>query len=122
MKLLLDMNLSPRWCDILRRHGLSCTHWREVGDLHATDATVMQWADEHGCVVVTHDLDFGALLAATQALAPSVIQIRTQDIMPSVMEGLLVGVLRRYERELEAGALIVVDTTKARVRILPLSS
>ena len=121
MKLLLDMNLPPGLCDVLRRHGFSCSHWSDVGDPRATDAAIMQWATRHECVVVTHDLDFGALLAATQACAPSAIQLRTQDIMPAAMENLLVGILRKYEAQLDAGALVVVDPARSRVRVLPLS-
>lgn len=37
----------------------------------------MTWTREHVYVVVTHDLDFSALLAATRAVGPSVIQLHT---------------------------------------------
>lgn len=70
---------------------------------------------------LTHDLDFGAILAATRAAGPSVVQIRAQDVLPSHLEGLLVRILQQYEQTLEAGALIVVNEAKSRVRILPLS-
>ncbi len=42
----------------------------------------MEWAKTNSHIVFTHDLDFGAILAATNAIAPSVIQVRTQDVMP----------------------------------------
>ena len=121
MKILLDMNLSPRWCAVLEKHGLACVHWLQAGDPGAADAALMEWAVRNNHVVLTHDLDFGAILASTQASGPSVIQVRTQDILPSAMEKLLVDVLRRYEGELNAGALIVVDEARSRVRMLPLS-
>jgi len=120
MNLLVDMNLSPAWCPVLRRHGHACTHWSDVGDPGAADAVLMEWARRNGCVVVTHDLDFGAILAATQAEGPSVIQMRTRDVLPAAAEHLLATALARYEAELHAGALIVLDEDKARVRILPL--
>jgi predicted nuclease of predicted toxin-antitoxin system len=122
MKLLLDMNLAPLWCDALRRHGLEAVHWSEVGDPRAPDAVVMEWARSNGCVVVTHDLDFGALLAATRASGPSVVQIRAQDILPAALEDLLVNVLRQHASALEAGALVVADPMRSRVRLLPLHS
>lgn len=121
MKILVDMNLSPRLCACLQEHGHSCVHWSEVGEPEASDAVVLEWARREGHVVVTHDLDFGAILAATQASAPSVIQLRTQDVLPSAIEAVLAGALHRFERELTAGALIVVDQAKSRVRILPSS-
>ncbi|HLC41079.1 MAG TPA: DUF5615 family PIN-like protein [Methylomirabilota bacterium] len=68
----------------------------------------------------THDLDFGALLAATGAEGPGVIQIRTQDVTPAHLEGTVVDALRQYGSQLEAGALITVDEARARSRILPL--
>jgi predicted nuclease of predicted toxin-antitoxin system len=73
MKLLLDMNLAPDWCGVLGREGFDAVHWSAVGDGRATDAIVMAWARANGRVVVTHDLDFGALLAATGAEGPSVV-------------------------------------------------
>ena len=120
MKLLLDMNLAPLWTAALRRRGLEAVHWSEVGDPRAPDAVVMEWARSNGCIVVTHDLDFGALLAATQAKGPSVLQIRAQDVLPAAIEELLVNVLRQHKVALEAGALVVAEPLRARVRLLPL--
>jgi predicted nuclease of predicted toxin-antitoxin system len=74
MKLLIDMNLPPLWVRFLREAGFEALHWSTIGDPRATDATIMDWARHAGCVVFTHDLDFSALLAATEATGPSVIQ------------------------------------------------
>ncbi len=67
----------------------------------------------------THDLDLGALLATTRAEGPSVIQVRTQDIMPGSLGARMLKLLRQYESIMEKGALITIDETKDRVRILP---
>ena len=120
MKILVDMNLSPQWVGALRQHGWEAVHWSTVGDGRASDRTVMDWATAHGYIVLTHDLDFGAMLVATQAQGPSVIQVRTSDVLPAHLESLLVGVLKEYAAALEGGALIVVDESRARVRVLPL--
>ncbi len=48
------------------------THWSEVGDPRATDKAILDWARKNGYWVVTNDLDFGDILAATNALCPSV--------------------------------------------------
>jgi predicted nuclease of predicted toxin-antitoxin system len=74
MKLLVDMNLSPKWCSVLQAEGWDAVHWSDVGTASATDRAVMQWALRDERVVLTHDLDFGAILAATQATGPSVVQ------------------------------------------------
>ena len=65
MKLLLDMNLSPRWVTLLREAGWDCLHWSGVGKRDALDAEIMAYAATNDMVVVTHDLDFGAILAVT---------------------------------------------------------
>ncbi len=54
------------------------------------------------------------------ARGPSVIQVRTQDVTPEHLDSLVVSLLRDFESLLAAGALIVVDEAKLRVRILPL--
>jgi predicted nuclease of predicted toxin-antitoxin system len=120
MKFLIDMNLSPRWCDVLRQHGWEAVHWSHVGDHRAADRTIMDWARAHGYVVLTHDLDFGILLALTNAGGPSVVQSRTQDLSPEHLGAQLVSVLRNHAAEIEAGALVTVDEIRARVRILPI--
>ncbi len=119
MKLLIDMNLSPDWVAVFERQGWQALHWSTVGDPRASDSVIMEWARINGYVVFTHDLDLGALLATTRAQGPSVIQVRTQDIMPQSLGGRLVQVLRQYESSLEKGALVTVDEAKSRVRILP---
>ena len=77
MKFLVDMNLSPKWCAILQAEGWESVHWSDVGSATAPDHEIMQHARNEGRVVLTHDLDFGAMLAATQAKGPSVVQVRT---------------------------------------------
>jgi len=76
-------------------------------------------ARANGYVVFTHDLDFGTLLATNRTEGPSVIQIRTQDIMPSGLGPHLVQIVQQYKSTLESGALITVDESKYKVRILP---
>lgn len=121
MKLLIDMNLSPDWVEVLGRHGWEAMHWSTIGDPRAPDRVIMDWARRNGHVVFTHDLDFGALLAITHAEGPSVIQVRTQDVTPEHLESIVVEALRQYGLLLEAGALLIVDESRSRVRILPLA-
>jgi len=83
MRILVDMNLSPEWTAIFAARGWEAVHWSTVGDPRAADRVVMDWAKANGYTVFTHDLDFGSLLAATQAKGPSVVQVRTQEVLPS---------------------------------------
>ena len=120
MRFLIDMNLSPRWCALLAAAGWESVHWSDVGVASAPDHEIMQWALNDNRVVLTHDLDYGATLAATQASGPSVVQVRTQDVRAQTLAPLLIPLLQQYENELDTGALLIVDQGKSRVRLLPL--
>jgi predicted nuclease of predicted toxin-antitoxin system len=119
MKLLIDMNLPPDWVEVFECNGWQALHWSTVGDPRATDRVIMDWARVNGYVVFTHDLDFGTMLAVAHANGPSIIQVRTQDVMPKHLGSGVVQILRQYEALLESGALITVDESRSRVRILP---
>jgi predicted nuclease of predicted toxin-antitoxin system len=121
MRLLVDMNLSPDWCEVLRRAGWDSVHWGAVGAPDAADRDLMAWALREGYVVLTHDLDLAAILASTGSRGPSVIQVRAQDVTPSALAALVVRVLERHGEALESGAVISVDEERARLRILPIS-
>lgn len=122
MKVLIDMNLSPRWIEVFERNGWQAVHWSTVGDPRARDKVIMDWARVNEHVVFTHDLDFGMLLALTHAEGPSVIQVRAQDVMAEHLEGTVVAAMKEHETLLEEGALIVVDERTNRARILPIKS
>lgn len=120
MKVVVDMNLSPRWIEVLEAEGHEAVHWSTVGAPDAPDREIMAWAQRGGYVVFTHDLDFTALLAASGAAGPSVLQVRAQDVLPEAIGAPVLQALRQFERELGAGALVSVDPSRARVRVLPL--
>jgi len=89
----------------LRFSGYEASHWSDIGDARASDPAIMAWARANGYLVFTNDLDFGALLAAAESDGPSVLQVRTQGVMPAALGN----------TALEAGALITVDTRRSRV-------
>lgn len=121
MKILVDMNLSPRWCEVHQFEGIESIHWSAIGVVSAPDSEVMAWAAAHRHVVFTHDLDFGTLLALTQASGPSVVQIRPADVRPAGAASVLIRAIRTYELDLDRGALLVVDERRSRVRFLPMN-
>lgn len=122
MKLLVDMNLSPRWVGFLAKAGIDATHWVSIGPSNAPDAVIMAYARLNNFVVLTHDLDFGAMLAATQGEKPSVIQIRAENLSPQVIGGQIVAALVQLKVELDQGALVTIDPLRTRLRVLPLRS
>jgi predicted nuclease of predicted toxin-antitoxin system len=81
----------------------------------------MEWALANCHIIFTHNLDFGTTLALTRATGPSVLQIRGQNVLPDHMEKVVIGALQQHDTDLAAGALVVVDEAKRRVRILPIT-
>ncbi|MFA5951190.1 MAG: DUF5615 family PIN-like protein [Hyphomicrobium sp.] len=121
MKLLIDMNLSPRWVEFLRSNAFEAEHCSALGLSHASDDEIMHNARTRGFVVLTHDLDFGSILAATNGKAPSVVQIRARDISPEAIGTKLVAAIQQEIADLKSGALLTVDADRSRIRLLPLN-
>lgn len=122
MKVLIDMNLSMKWVSVFEQYGWHAVHWRNIGEPHASDSTIMAWARENGYVVFTQDLDFGTLLATTYVQKPSVIQVRIQNVLPNKLGSWLVRILQQHKESLENGALLTVDENRTRIRVLPFQS
>ena len=71
MKILIDMNLSPKWSEVLSRHGHEAVHWSTIGEFNADDFEIMRWAAENGYIVFTHDLDFAHYLPPLMPINPA---------------------------------------------------
>ena len=99
MKLLVDMNMSPRWVVVLGNVGHEGPP-PAVGDPAAADATIMAVALERGAVVRTNDLDFGTILAASGAPGPSVVQLRSGDLRPEAVSKVVLAALAQMADEL----------------------
>jgi len=82
LKLLVDMNLSPAWVAFLRANRHEAVRWSEVEPPEAPDRTLIAWAQAHDHVVLTHDHDFGAILTQAKEKKPSVITLRTPELLP----------------------------------------
>jgi predicted nuclease of predicted toxin-antitoxin system len=120
MKFPIDMNLSPLWAPFPTDHGFDAIHWSAVGQPGAADSEIIDFAAANGWIVFTHDLDFGTLLAALRTKSPSVIQVRSQDVLPAGIGGIVLRAIRTTEPNLEAGALVTADSFRHRVRLLPI--
>lgn len=120
MKLLIDMNLSPRWVRVLADANIEAEHWSTLGPVNAPDVEIMAFARANDHVVLTHDLDFSTILAATHGEKPSVVEIRFNDVSPDVIGKPVIDALRQMVPELDAGALLTIGPSRARLRILPL--
>ena len=120
MKLILDENLPPRWCDFLAAFGVAATHWKDLGDIGDPDEVIFDYACAHNAIIVTQDLDFTRILALRGTLLPSVIQLRVQCPIPEMIGQALLEILANHQPQLDAGCLISVDHKRHRIRLLPL--
>ena len=97
---------------------------RSIGQTSARrrqgDEEIIAWAIAADAVVLTHDLDFGTILAFTKNIKPSVVQIRAQDVNPGKIGGKVITAVNQLRVELSAGAIVSVDPVRARLRLLPL--
>lgn len=119
MRVLIDMNLSPAWVGLFQNAGIAAIHWSDVGAVTAKDFLIMEWARDHQCVVFTHDLDFGAILHAARASAPSVIQLRHEDTHPIRMAPFVIPVVLSFHEDLKVGCLLTIHPRRNRVQLLP---
>jgi len=120
MRLLLDMNLSPRWVEVLSGRGHECYHWSQIGAGDDPDDALLEWARTHDAVLITADLDFGLLLARSGTSKPSLVQIRGKGTLPGDIAAALADALDACAAYLAQGALVTVESERHRVRVLPI--
>lgn len=114
------MNLSPLWVTFFEAKNISATHWSSTGKATDLDIIIFEFAQNNNQIIFTNDLDFGAILAITNAKFPSVFQMKSQELMPDLIGELVISNLFKYNDILSEGALITFDSEKTRTRILPL--
>ena len=121
MRSLLDQNLSPLLVELLARLGHDALHVRQLGMSRASDAEIMATARDDNRVVVSGDTDFGELLARTNAASPSLVLMRRQgERRAGELAALLDANLQAVVADLDAGAVVVIDADRVRIRRLPL--
>ena len=121
MKILIDMNLSPNWGQTLNEVGIDAVHWSAIGAPNAPDSTILEFASGNDLIILTNDLDFGAVLATANREKPSVVQVRSDDLRPTMIGKQVCQALVQMQAELQQGALLTIDPKRVRIRLLPLS-
>lgn len=120
MKFPLDQNLSPVLVGLIEQAGHSASHVRDIDMSEAPDDEVLAETRRQGAVLISADTDFGELLAHPNAGEPSVILLRRQQgRRASEVAGLILANLDAVAADLDAGAFVVLDQDRIRVRSLP---
>jgi predicted nuclease of predicted toxin-antitoxin system len=120
MKFLADMGISPKTVDFLRNLGHDAVHLHEEGLDRLSDSAILDKARGEGRVLLTSDLDFGELIAASGASLPSVIIFRLRDMRSVNVNRHLYEVADHHTEALDEGAIISLTEGRIRVRSLPI--
>lgn len=120
MKFLADMGISPKVVLELRQKGHDAIHLSNEGLFLLPDAQVLEKARQENRILLTNDLDFGELLAASGGILPSVIVFRLKDMRAQNVSRHLFSIIQRQGAALDHGAICSVTENKVRIRSLPL--
>lgn len=120
MKFLLDENMPPSLAGKIKSIGYEARHVIEIGYNSTPDFKICDLAASTNEIILTHDTDFGTILALSGANKPSVILFRWQIITLTAVFQFLEKYLIELENDLNEGCLVAVDDNKMRIRLLPL--
>ncbi|HCG98669.1 MAG: hypothetical protein A2074_07230 [Candidatus Aquicultor primus] len=119
MKFLADMGISQSTVNRLRERGSDAVHLREQGLKRISDNEIVTKARKENRIILTCDLDFGDIMAASGEAWPTVIIFRLENETPSNINRRLLQVLEESSAALAKGAIISVEEKRHRIRLLP---
>ncbi len=105
---------------MLAKKGHAAVHAQDVGLAEADDSEIVELARKESRIIVTADLDFGQLLAMSNADGPGVILFRGGNYSEREMRELLEKVLNSVDNQVLPKSICVVDKKRVRVTRLPL--
>lgn len=120
IRFLLNMNLPRSLCGHLRALGFDCRHVGDFGMAKSSDIEIIAEARRKGEVILTHDLDYGHLLAFSGENKPSVVIFRMRNIRHDVLFRRLSQVWQDVEKPLSEGAVVIIEDASVRIRALPI--
>jgi predicted nuclease of predicted toxin-antitoxin system len=120
MKFLADMGISKKTILFLRSQGHDAVHLTEQAMQKAQDPIILLKARQENRVLLTHDLDFSDLVAASGEALPSVVTFRLRDMKPENVNLYLQNLLDFHSDALMQGAIVSINEAKTRLRLLPI--
>jgi predicted nuclease of predicted toxin-antitoxin system len=120
LKFLADMGISPRVVEALRHNGFDAVHLLDEDLHHMSDGDILGKARREERILLTHDLDFGELLAASGGELPSVVIFRLKDMRAQNVSQHLFSIINQQSEPLIKGAVLSVTEQKVRIRMLPM--
>lgn len=120
MKFLLNMNVPPQLGVRLSEIGHICRHVKDIGMARAKDSEIIEEAKTQQEIILTHDLDYGTLLAFSGEPTPSVLIFRLRNTKPEALFARLIAAWVDIEEALKEGAVVVLEDLALRIRKLPI--
>jgi predicted nuclease of predicted toxin-antitoxin system len=121
MKFLLNMNVPRELGRRLAAQGHECRHAGDIGMAQASDVAITEEARGSKETIVTHDLDYGHLLAFSGEPAPSVIIFRLRNTHPDNLFARIMSTWPEIDKPLLKGAIVVLEDAAFRIRRLPIT-
>ena len=120
MKLLLNMNLPRQLGELLSGLGHDCRHVADLGMSSSEDEEIIRYARSAGQIILTHDLDYGDLLAFSGEQRPSVIIFRLRDVSVGNLMRRFQAVWPQVNEHVGRGAVVTITDQAVRIRRLPI--
>ena len=114
------MGISPNTVVNLTDAGHDAVHLVDEGLDRLPDSEILSKARIEERIVITHDLDFGDLMAASGARLPSVIIFRLANMAAVNVNRYLELIVKNHSEVLQQGAILSVSEQRIRVRTLPI--
>ena len=118
MKFLLNMNIPRQLGQRLKEAGHPCRHVGDIGLAEASDLAIVEEARRQQEVILTHDLDYGPLIAFSGRSEPSVVIFRLRNVHPDRLFTRLMSSWQDVEQPLHDGAIVVIEDAAVRIRLL----
>ncbi len=120
MKFLLNMNVPRKLGRLMEADGHKCRHVGEIAMARASDQSILAEAKQSGECVLTHDLDYGRLMAFSGESKPSIVIFRFRQADADKLFHQITNSWREISEALQVGAVVLLEEAAARIRRLPL--
>jgi predicted nuclease of predicted toxin-antitoxin system len=121
MNFLLNMNVPRQLARRLTDISNTCRHVADIGMAQASDVAIVEEARSNKETIITHDLDYGHLLAFSGEPGPSVIILRLRNTHPDKLAERITITWREIEEPLKNRAIVVLEDAAFRIRRLPIT-